>query len=399
MKDNRKKIFKTTLKLSLDPNNQYVLFDYVEFQKNLIDANFSKVIKNVDIPTLEVKEGGITLSIQAAFAGVSDVTTTAVGEITSLKVEPYLGSDQPQPLIIKFAITENTIDLKTLSQLNPNIFSYDDGRKICSLIKNINLSEIKISENLYWNKNMFIIMDDGEKFCGRNKKITVDIDEYMGLFQFLYRDIPKKYPEILNLNVDFGNNLGTDGGGIVAEFPYFFKIRNCNAYGNINKDYGAGIVGGVGGDFEVINCNFYGNINCFLGSGIVGSFTAWWVEECIIKNCSYKGKIENFGCGGIIGGYSAIEGGNLYIINCKSECNIVELSFSGGIVGAFSGINGFSLIYNCNSDNSIMGDITSGRILSAFTGSYIDPENEEYLQYGELTKIYLINCSELSKIV
>ena len=139
MKDNRKKIFKTKLKSSLDPNPPVdpLNFDYIKFTKNLIVNDFSLLIaNNTDIPNLELKEGGITSSIQTVFAEVNDVTTAAVSEIVVLKEEPYIIVDQPK---IKFAITENTIDLKTLSQLNPNIFSYDNGRKICSLIKNINL--------------------------------------------------------------------------------------------------------------------------------------------------------------------------------------------------------------------------------------------------------------------
>ena len=280
-------------------------------------------------------------------------------------------------------VFENFINLTTLSFYNPDKFNYNNN--ICKLLKNIKLSEIKISETEFFNSNFFITLNDGEIFDGKNCKILIDIDNYCGLFKFPSFINPLILPEILNLNIQFNNNLNEYGGGIVASQSYYFLIKNCNTYGNLVKDFSSGIIGSSSGNFIIKNSNFYGDIECLCGSGIVGAFSTWLTELCIIENCKYIGNIKNYFCSGIIGILSGYLGGNVCILNCASKCNILKDSYFGGIVGTLCGYEGLILIYNSLLEGNI-GDL-DGRIVGPLYGRFFDTN-------GENSLLYLINIKD-----
>jgi len=312
----------------------------------------------------------------------NDATVEAVRTISFKK--PILDPANPEnPPVGSIQIFEKIINLKTLILYNPDKFNYKNNTY--KLLKNIKLSEIKISETEFFNTDIFIILNDGEIFDGKNYKITIDIDNYCGLFKFPIDGYPKILPEILNLNIDFGNNLSIFGGGIVASESYYFIIKNCNAYGTLINVFSSGIIGGYGGNYIVKNCNFYGDIDCLCGSGIIGVGSAWLTETCIIENCKYIGNINNYLCSGIVGINSGYFGGNLCILNCTSKCNILKDSFFGGIVGPLCGYDGFILVYNSFLEGNI-GEL-DGKIVGPIYGNYFE-------NIGENSLLYLINIKD-----
>jgi len=216
--------------------------------------------------------------------------------------------NQNSPTSITCTLTSGT---QTINSDNWPVRINNTSNNILTVIFNTN---IVIDSSFGDTTAYFIIGSNNITINGNNKVITININDYPGLFQ----------------NGTDQNNGNTNI--IIQDLGVTSNSSLVSIGGWIGQSYFAY---GISGTISITNCYSTGRIKT-RGGGIFGSYIGKSSSASIIvTNCYSTGTIETSG-GGIFGDYAGESSlGTITVINCYSTGNIGN--YGGGIFGSYAG--------------------------------------------------------------